>query len=96
MSCEAGFPPAPAFAGDVDFVTDLRDFCAPDVSLAFGFAVPDVRARPGGDLIVVVAPREGWDPESRDGAAVSRCRAMGRQSTDGIHLKRVTERTATD
>src|SRR5882762_8594111 len=37
---------APAFGGDLDLVADLRGLLAPDVPLAFGFALLSVIIRP--------------------------------------------------
>src|SRR3989442_29506 len=62
MSREAGATGlafAPAFDGDLDVVADVRGLLARDVPLAFGFALPGLRAVPAGAFMVMAAPRRG-------------------------------------
>src|SRR5688572_10505941 len=57
LASDLGF--APAFAGDVDLVADLRGLLARDVPLAFGFALAGMRTGPDGVFIMMAAPRRG-------------------------------------
>jgi hypothetical protein len=59
MSWEAGFPLAPAFGGDLDLVADLPGSRARAVALAFGFALPGLRAEPRGAFTMTSASRKG-------------------------------------
>src|SRR5688572_8084733 len=56
MSREAGFAISPGVGVDLDLVADLRGLLARDVPLAFGFALPGLRAAADGAFIVMAAP----------------------------------------